>query len=156
MADRNEPTVEERREQRRAMRHESRAASTWKGFLKELMAVGDIDEGLAECAAVSVLKLLEQRIYGDEVRQFEAQLPVKLRELLQTAGGEHEGKPTLKFGVDGLIQRVADELKMSPQETEPVVRAVFAAVRAQITEGEASDIAEQLPKDLAELWMLPV
>ena len=139
---------------RRAQRHESHASSTYKNFLKDLCSISGMDESLAECAAVSVLCTLERRIYGEEARDMEAQLPAKLRELLQRCE-RHEGKPTEKFGRDGFFKLVADDLEKSPDEIEPIVRSVFAAVRSQISEGEAADVAEQLPSDLAVLWRLP-
>ncbi|MGI5861141.1 MAG: DUF2267 domain-containing protein [Myxococcales bacterium] len=138
----------------RALRHESRAASTYKAFLKNLSAMGDFDEAFAEKAAVSVLAALEQRIYGEEVRDLEAQLPYKLRELLAEVP-HHEGKPQAKFGRQQFFEMVANDLNKSLDEIEPIIRAVFMAVRSQITEGEAEDVADQLPSDLAELWRLP-
>lgn len=138
----------------RQQRHEAHAASTYKSFLKGLMELGSLSEGDAECAAVSVLAALERRIYGQEAKSLESQLPAKLRELLQTVP-HHEGKPTEKFGREGLIEHVASDLKRDPSEIEPLVRSVFAAVRAQITEGEAEKVAAQLPSDLATLWMMP-
>ena len=139
---------------RRAMRHESHASTTYKNFLKDLCSLSGMDEQKAECAAVSVLCNLEQRIYGEEARDLEAQLPSRLRELLQRCP-RHQGKPSEKFGRDELFRRVADELQVDRSEAEPITRSVFSAVRAQITEGEATDVADQLPSDLADLWRLP-
>jgi uncharacterized protein (DUF2267 family) len=67
----------------------------------------------------------------------------------------HEGKPELKFGLEEFLTRIAGELKVDRNDVEQIVRAVFMAVRAQVSEGEADDVAAQLPTDLAGLWMLP-
>jgi uncharacterized protein (DUF2267 family) len=37
---------------------------------------------------------------------------------------------------------------------EPLVRAVFRAMRDLISEGEANDVASNLPPDLQALWRL--
>lgn len=143
------PTPERRQE-----RHESRTGSTYKKFLNDLAAVGNMDMELAECAAVSVLCAFERRVYGEEAKDLEAQLPVKLRELLKTCA-LHEGKPAQKYGRQELLSMVADDLKMDVGKVEPIVRAVTLAVRDQISEGEAEDFINMLPGDLKELWTLP-
>jgi uncharacterized protein (DUF2267 family) len=136
----------------RRQRHESRAGSTYMAFLRELCRLGSLDEETAEAAAVSVLCTLEQRILADEVRQLEAQLPVKLRELLLRCP-RHEGAPPARFGREEFLRRVAADLGWDALEVEPIARAVFAAVRAQISAGEVEDVAGQLPRDLVDLWV---
>jgi uncharacterized protein (DUF2267 family) len=143
-------TLEERRQQR----HESRTGSTYHAFLDDLCELGGLDAATAECAAVSVLCAFEQRVYGSEAKHLEAQLPLKLRELLVRCS-LHEGKPAHKYGKQELFQKVADELNKDVTEVEPIVRAVIATVRAQVSEGEAEQFGNMLPKDLKELWYQP-
>ncbi len=50
---------------------------------------------------------------------------------------------------------VAEDLDRDPAEVEPTVRAVLAAVRAQLGEHEAEEIAGKLPLDLQPLWRRP-
>lgn len=138
----------------RRQRHESRSGSTYKNYLKELCKFGNMTEEQAEEASVSVLCALEQRIYGSEVAQMEAQLPLKLRELLQRCP-RHEGKPPEKFGKEEFFRMIAEDLNTDKNNAERCARAVFTAVRAQISEGEAEDVAGQLPEDLADLWRRP-
>lgn len=138
----------------RRQRHESRSGSTYKNFLKELCKLGNMNEEQAEEASVSVLCALERRIYSDEATQLESQLPSKLRELLQRCD-RHEGAPPRKFGRDEFFQIVADDLNTDVGQAERCARAVISAVRSQISEGEAEDVAGQLPQDLAELWRRP-
>ncbi len=144
------PTGEELRHQR----HESRTGSTYKAFLKELCKAGNWQEDFAENAAVSVLCHLEQRIMADEAKDMNAQLPFKLQELLKTCK-LHEGRKVDKFGRDELYKRVADDLGLDAGKSEQIVRAVFTCVRGHLSEGEAEDVANQLPKDLEELWRRP-
>ncbi|AKU90091.1 DUF2267 domain-containing protein [Vulgatibacter incomptus] len=144
------PTPERRHE-----RHESRTGSTYKAFLKDLCEIGKFDMEMAECAAVSVLCAFERRVFGEEARDLEAQLPLKLRELLVSCN-IHAGKPSEKYGKDELFQIVAADLKKPVDQVEPIIRAVVAAVRNQISEGEFEDFSNMLPGDLKELWMLPI
>lgn len=144
------PTGEELRKQR----HESRTGSTYKAFLKELCSIGNWDEAYAEKAAVSVLCNLQQRIMADEARDMQAQLPFKLQELLKTCT-LHEGTKVDKFGREEFFQRVADDLGEDVGKSEQVVRSVFTCVRNHLSEGEAEDVANQLPKDIEELWRRP-
>ena len=137
----------ERREQRREMRRNQ----TYKAFLSSLAAIGSMSEDEAESAAVSVLCLLEQRLFGEEAAHLEAQLPGKLRDLLMRCE-RHIGKPASKFGKEIFIQRVSEELGVNAIEAEQKIRAVFSAVREQVSEGEVEDVMGQLPTDLRELW----
>lgn len=141
-------------EERRQARHESRTGSTYKAFMKDLAGVGGFDLELAECAAPAVLCALEQRVYGEVAKGMEAQLPFKLKELLQRCE-IHEGRPRHKFGKEEFIQMVAEEIDKSPEEAEPIIRAVLTTVRAQITEGEAEKFGNMLPHDLREYWLQP-
>ena len=43
-------------------RHESRAGSTYRGFLRDVTSLGGLDESLAEKATVSVLCAIDRRI----------------------------------------------------------------------------------------------
>lgn len=137
----------------RQQRHESRAGSTYKAFLRDVCSIGDFSEELAECAAVSVLCGLERRVLGDEAADLSAQLPFKLRELLQRCE-IHQGKPE-KFGREEFFQSVAEDLKKDVGEVEPIIRAVVTAVRAQVSEGEAEQFGSMLPHDLRDLWARP-
>ncbi|ATB33805.1 DUF2267 domain-containing protein [Melittangium boletus] len=137
------------REQRREMRR----SQTYKAFLSSLGTIGQMNEEDAERAAVSVLCVLEQRLFGEEAAHLEAQLPSKLRELLLRCE-RHMGKPASKFGKEDFIEMVSEDLGVDAFEAEKEIRAVFAAVREQVSEGEIEDVMGQLPADLRELWRL--
>jgi uncharacterized protein (DUF2267 family) len=97
---------------------------------------------------VAVLSVLERRLIPQGARHLEAQLPSTLRELIVHLS-------PLRFGRAAFFRMVAADLGKSPSEVEPIVRAVFRAVRMRISEGEAHDVAAELPKDLSELWLRP-
>lgn len=136
---------------RREQRSETRRNQTYKAFLRNLMVIGSMNEEEAERAAVSVLCVLEQRLFGEEAAHLEAQLPGKLQDLLIRCE-RHVGKPASKFGKDGFIQMVSEDLEVDSLEAEKKIRAVFTAVRDQVSEGEIEDVIGQLPVDLRGLW----
>jgi uncharacterized protein (DUF2267 family) len=102
-----------------------------------------------------VLCAVEQRIFGEEARDMEAQLPQRLTELLHSCE-RHEGAPPEKFGRAEMLQRVGQDLGLNPDAVEPIVRAVFAVIRERISEGEAEDVMNQLPHDIRDLWQRAV
>jgi uncharacterized protein (DUF2267 family) len=132
-------------------RSESRRNQTFEAFLTYLRRVGSMSEELAEHSAVAVLCALERRILPEEARDLEAQLPAKLRDLLARCD-KHAGMPKRALDREAFVGMVADELGRSPQEAEHLARAVFQAVRAQVSEGEAAQVEAQLPTDLRDLW----
>ena len=142
-------------EARRELRRETRRNQTFKAFLNNLCVLGSMNEEEAEKAAVSVLCVLEQRLFGEEAAHLEAQLPGKLRDLLIRCE-RHLGKPVPKFGRYDFIRMVSEDLETDIFVAEKRIRAVFAALREQVSEGEIEDVIGQLPAELRELWQRPV
>ena len=146
------PTSDQEWMQRREQRHESHVGSTYAAFIRRLCELGPLEPELAEAAAISVLSTLERRILPKEARDLEAQLPRKLVEFLPPPD-KRPPRPH-RFGREEFLQSVAEDLRKPPEEVEPIVRAVFRAFREQISEGEAEDVASNLPSDLQALWQL--
>lgn len=142
-------------EQLRKMRHESRTSQTYTAFIKKLCERGGMAPHVAEQAAISVLCAIEQRIFGEEARDMEAQLPQKLVQLLHRCE-RHEGAPPKKFGRAEMLNMVGEDLSLKPEAVEPVIRAVFSAIQDQISEGEAEQVMGQLPHDIRDLWQRAV
>lgn len=141
-----------RRQARREQRHQSRAGTTYRAFIRELCEKGAFDEAFAERAVVSVLCTLEQRLMSTEASDMEAQLPARLREMLRECRVTTGGKPR-RFGRDEFLRIVARDLGLADeQDAESVSRVVFGLVRQHLSEGEASDVEGQLPADLRSLW----
>lgn len=135
----------------RAQRSESRAAQTYTFFMKDLEARAGVGRELAERAAQSVLCALEQRLIDTEAKHMEAQLPRKVRDLLQRCP-RHEGAPPRKFNLEQFLMMVSEDLDTTPNEAERLSRAVFSTIREHISEGEVEDVIGQLPLDLRSLW----
>ncbi|MCP3140096.1 DUF2267 domain-containing protein [Pyxidicoccus xibeiensis] len=136
--------------QRRAQRHESHLRSTYAAFIRHLCEVGKLEPSVAECAAVAVLSALERRILPSEAKDLEAQLPRRLVEFLPPL--EQRPQRARRFGREAFLQTVADDLELPVGDVEPLVRAVFRSMRDLISEGEAADVASNLPPDLQALW----
>jgi uncharacterized protein (DUF2267 family) len=139
-------------EVRRAQRREARTSQTYAAFIKHLCERGGMSPSVAEQAAVSVLCAIEQRIFGEEARDLEAQLPQKLTELLVRCERHESGPPPRKFGRAEMLRMVGEDLSLAPEAVEPVIRAVLNAIRDQVSEGEVEQVMRQLPHDLRDLW----
>lgn len=146
------PTNEQEMMERRVQRHESHVGSTYAAFIRHLCALGSLEPEVAECAAVSILSALERRILPKEARDLEAQLPRKLVEFLPPPD-QRPPRPH-RFGREEFLRTVAEDLGKPLSEVEPLVRTVFRAFQEQISEGEAQDVASNLPPDLRALWRL--
>jgi uncharacterized protein (DUF2267 family) len=141
--------------ERRLQRRESHANQTYAAFLQDLCRVGSMAPEFAEQAAVSVLCALEQRLIPEEAKDLEAQLPIKLLNLL-TRCDRHRDLAPVKYSREQLLEMVAEDLNMQPDEVEPVIRAVFATIREHVSEGEVKDVVSMLPRDLRDLWERPI
>lgn len=137
-------------------RHESRTTSKLLRFVRDVGTVGRWSEDEAMRNCVVVLAHLEQRLTGDQTRRFEAQLPLKLREILAEVPKSPPGKPGARFHRDDFIERVGADLGVQKEEAEAIVRAVFTAVRSHITDGEAWAVEDELPRDMKHLWAMPL
>lgn len=137
-------------------RHESRTNSKFMAFVRQLAEQGGWGEVDAVRYCAVVLTLLEQRLTGDQTRRFEAQLPAKLREVLSEVPKSPENKPLHRFHRDDFIATAGEDLSVSREEAEGIIRAVFATIRGLITEGESAAIEDELPRDMKHLWAMPV
>ena len=81
-----------------------------------------------------------------------AQLPRELRALWGEGEGDEARQP-LRLHRKDFYARVQSEAGLgSEREARMVTGAVFAALQAQLSPGEADDIHTQLPKDLKVVW----
>ena len=102
-------------------------------------------------ATAAVLQALRDRLTPDEARQAAAQLPRELKELW-VAGMPAMANP-LKLHRREFLERVRLEAGLkTTSQAGMVTDAVFAAIKEQISEGEADDIMAQLPRDLKTQW----
>lgn len=106
-------------------------------------------------AVEAVLCALSQRISHADFADLRELLPDPFRSRLAVCE-RHAVAPRDRFRTaEDFYAVVAEDLDRSPDEVEPTVRAVFAAVRAQLPEKEAEDVASELPGELQVLWRRP-
>jgi uncharacterized protein (DUF2267 family) len=103
-------------------------------------------------AVEAVMCALAQRLAAGGFSALLELLPDPFRSRL-AACERHAVAPRARLATaEEFYEVVAEDLDRSPDEVEPTVRAVFAAVRAQLPENEAEDVAAQLPVELEPLW----
>jgi len=102
-------------------------------------------------ATAAVLRALRDRLTPEEATQAVAQLPQELKRLW--ASGRPALHQPMKLHRREFLERVRVEAGLkSLSRAEMVTDAVFAALKEQLSPGEASDIAAQLPRDLKAQW----
>jgi uncharacterized protein (DUF2267 family) len=103
-------------------------------------------------AVEAVVCALAQRISHPDFDDLRELLPEPFRKRL-VACERHAASPRndLRSASD-FYEVVGEDLERDPDEVESVVRAVFAAVRAQLSERDAEDVAARLPHELEPLW----
>ena len=121
-------------------------------FYKTVMQTsGEQDRELATRATAAVFHALRDRLTPDEADQAQAQLPLELKEVW--GEGEQADRKPLKLSREEFYERVMAEAKLgATRDARWMTLAVFAALKDQLSPGEAGDVFAQLPKDLKELW----
>ena len=124
--------------------------ATFHRMVREQMGGLGIEE--SKRATAVVLRALRDRLTRDEAEQVAAQLPLALKEVW--ALGDRPGRRPLKIRRDEFLQRVKHEAELlSGDAARRLTEAVFAALKTQLSPGEAEDVAAQLPRDLKRLWV---
>lgn len=112
---------------------------------------GDDRRGMAKRATAAVLHALRDRLTPDEAAQAAAQLPAELKDVW--AAGDRPDRRPSKMDREEFCARIQQEAGLaSKRETRWMTLAVFAALKEQLSPGEAEDVFAQLPKDLKEMW----
>ena len=112
---------------------------------------GQADREAVKRGSAAVLHALRDRLLPTEARQAAAQLPRALKELW-SAGEARDRKP-VKMHRRDFYERVRREAGLKNiREARFLTIAVFAALKEQLSGGEADDIQAQLPRDLKDVW----
>jgi len=125
---------------------------TTQTFLRQVLAAAGrptVDD--ARNVTAAVFHALRDRLTPDEADQAAAQLPRPLKLLWWR--GEVDGRRPVKMHSQKFYERVRREAGLaSEREARIATTAVFAALKSQLSPGEAEDILGQLPKDLKSVW----
>jgi uncharacterized protein (DUF2267 family) len=101
-------------------------------------------------AFAAVMCALAGRLSGGEVREISAGLPETLRGLFDRCSQHREEAEA--YGRSELVRRVASHLAVDVNDAQPILRAVFRAVKRVLPHKATDDITSQLPVDVRELW----
>ncbi len=105
-------------------------------------------------AVEAVVCALAQRLSDPHFAPLLELFPEPFRTRLEPCE-RHAVAPLALQSVEEVYGIVAEDLERDPDEVEPTVRAVLAAVRGQLSEAQAEEIAARLPLDLLPLWRRP-
>jgi uncharacterized protein (DUF2267 family) len=127
------------------------AMSTQSFYRTVMETTGDYSHEAARRATAAVFHALRDRLTREEADQAAAQLPRELKAVW--AQGDRAERRPLKMDREEFCARVKQAAGLaSDKEARWTTLAVFAALKEQISPGEATDVLAQLPKDLKELW----
>ena len=125
---------------------------TPEAFYRTVMKTsGDDRRERAKRATAAVFHALRDRLTAGESDQVVAQLPAGLKEVWR-AGEKAERRPAKLHRAEFFERVKAERGAESTQEVRWVTLAEFAALKEQLSPGEAEDVLAQLPKDLKEVW----
>lgn len=100
----------------------------------------------------AVFHALRDRLTPEESAQLAAQLPQPLK--MVWSAGSQPGRRPVKLHRSEFYARVMREAQLaSTREGRWMTLAVFAALKQQLSPGEAEDVQAQLPKDLKAVWV---
>lgn len=125
---------------------------TTQAFYRTVMDTSaERDREVVKRATAAVLGALRDRLTPAEADQVVAQLPLELKEVWER-GGTAVQRP-VKMHREAFYERVAHDAGLpSTRQARWMTLAVFAALKEQLSPGEAGDVLSQLPKDLKEVW----
>lgn len=125
--------------------------STLSFYRTVMETSGEKSREAAKRATAAVFHALRDRLTHEEADQVVDQLPRDLKDVWE-AGEKKERRP-LKLNREEFYDRVKRETGVaSKREARWLTLAVFAALKEQLSPGEAEDVYAQLPKDLKEVW----
>ncbi|HSB40333.1 MAG TPA: DUF2267 domain-containing protein [Methylomirabilota bacterium] len=112
---------------------------------------GQADREAVKRGTAAVLHALRDRLMPTEAAQAAAQLPRALKEVW--SAGDRSGRRPVKMHRKDFYERVRREAGLrNLREARFLTLAVFAALKAQLSGGEADDVLAQLPRDLKDVW----
>ncbi|HSE03859.1 MAG TPA: DUF2267 domain-containing protein [Methylomirabilota bacterium] len=112
---------------------------------------GQEDREAVKRGTAAVLHALRDRLMPTEAAQAAAQLPRGLKEVW--SAGERPGRKPIKMHRTAFYERVRREAGLkSVREARFLTLGVFAALKEQLSGGEADDVLAQLPRDLKDVW----
>jgi uncharacterized protein (DUF2267 family) len=141
----------------RANEDEAREAAAPPGDVERLLRAIASDATLPPYikpadAAVATACALFDRLTPGQGHHLLAALPRELQTLFARCYAERGAHSVAHISRAELVDRVAWELGVAPSSAELVSAAVFHALASILPAEESAHVAQQLPRDLQELW----
>jgi uncharacterized protein (DUF2267 family) len=129
--------------------HTVQQTQEWLKALRDDAGLADEAEALAVLRAV--LHQLRDRLSREEATDLGAQLPLLVRGIYYEGwrSGHHPDKTRKR---EAFLDGVASRLLPHRLPPEPMVRTVFAVLAHHCDPGEISDVIDQLPAEIKQLW----
>jgi len=125
--------------------------TTERFYRQVFVEMGQPDLSGAERATAAVFHALRDRLTPAEADQAAAQLSRPLK--LVWWRGDVAGRRPLKLHRKAFYARVRRDADLASERgARQATRAVFGALKQQLSPGEGDDILAQLPKDLKDVW----
>jgi uncharacterized protein (DUF2267 family) len=125
--------------------------STLSFYRRVIDETGQVDREAAKVGSAAVLHALRDRLLPTEAAQAAAQLPRPLKEVWKA--GDAPGRKPIKMSRQEFYERVRREAGLeSIRKARYLTIGVFAALKEQLSPGEADDVRAQLPRDLKDVW----
>ena len=125
--------------------------STLTFYRRVIEETGQADRAAVKRGTAAVLHALRDRLMPTEAAQAVAQLPRELKAVWRA--GEIPNRTPVKMHRKQLYDRVMQEARLqNVREARFLTIGVFAALKAQLSPGEADDVRAQLPRDLQHVW----
>ena len=125
--------------------------TTLSFYRRVIDETGQTDREAAKVGSAAVLHALRDRLLPTEAAQAVAQLPRALKEVWKT--GEVSDRKPIKMNRQEFYDRVRREAGLkTKREARFLTIGVFAALKEQLSPGEADDVCAQLPRDLKDVW----
>jgi len=125
---------------------------TTLGFYRRVSdKTGQADREAVKRGTAAVLQALRDRLLSTEAAQAAAQLPRALKEVW--SAGDRPDREPIKMHRKAFYERVRREAGLKTvREGRFLTIGVFAALKEQLSSGEADDVLAELPRDLKDVW----
>jgi len=125
--------------------------TTHSFYRRVIDETGHTDREAVKRGTAAVLHALRDRLMPTEAAQAAAQLPRALKEVW--SAGDRRDRTPVKMHRRDFYDRVRREAGLrNVREARFLTIAVFAALKEQLSGGEADDVRAQLPRDLKDVW----
>lgn len=125
--------------------------TTLSFYRRVIDETGQTDRETVKRGTAAVLQALRDRLMPTEAAQAAAQLPRALKEVWRA--GDRPDRQPIKMDRRDFYERVRREAGLKGvREARFLTIGVFAALKEQLSGGEADDVLAQLPRDLKDVW----